>query len=74
MSYCVIAVNQYGDIMTRDTLNIEDKYLINLDFRGNGMAYDDDSNLEYVDDDPAPFVPLMFEVIQPGSYMDVFNN
>ena len=29
------------------------------------MAYDnvshDDSNLEYVDDEPAPFVPLMFE-------------
>ena len=37
MSYCVIAVNQYGDIMARDILNIEDKYLPNLDFRGNDM-------------------------------------
>ena len=48
--------------------------MLNLDLRGNGMAYydvshDDDSNLEYVDDEPAPFVSLMFEVMQPGSYI-----
>ena len=59
----MLAVNNDGKWMTRDTLDIEDHHLTNL-------IFDESKVYQFIDPDEL-VLPIIFEVVEPGTYIGV---